>query len=66
MSGSGPRTREAHVAFPGGKTEEGDEGGMYTGSFCSRIRYAMSDAFQLCAKHGRRLVSTSRRAHIPL
>ncbi|KZT06285.1 uncharacterized protein LAESUDRAFT_700637 [Laetiporus sulphureus 93-53] len=30
MSGSGPRTREAHVAFPGGKTEEGDEGGMYT------------------------------------
>ena len=33
MSGSGPRTREAHVAFPGGKTEEGDEGGMYTGTF---------------------------------
>ncbi|KAI0961130.1 hypothetical protein AcV7_000314 [Taiwanofungus camphoratus] len=30
MSGSGPRTREAHVAFPGGKTEEGDEGGLYT------------------------------------
>ncbi|KAI0734003.1 hypothetical protein C8Q72DRAFT_507111 [Fomitopsis betulina] len=30
MSGSGPRTREAHVAFPGGKTEDGDEGGMYT------------------------------------
>ena len=31
MSGSGPNTREAHVAFPGGKTEEGDEGGLYTG-----------------------------------
>ncbi|KAI0651488.1 hypothetical protein C8Q79DRAFT_38338 [Trametes meyenii] len=30
MSGSGPNTREAHVAFPGGKTEEGDEGGLYT------------------------------------
>ncbi|KAI0757344.1 hypothetical protein C8Q80DRAFT_1133148 [Daedaleopsis nitida] len=30
MSGSGPTTREAHVAFPGGKTEEGDEGGLYT------------------------------------
>ncbi|TCD61148.1 hypothetical protein EIP91_008842 [Steccherinum ochraceum] len=30
MSGSGPGTREAHVAFPGGRTEEGDEGGMYT------------------------------------
>ncbi|PCH33305.1 hypothetical protein WOLCODRAFT_86687 [Wolfiporia cocos MD-104 SS10] len=30
MSGSGPRTREAHVAFPGGKMEEGDEGGLYT------------------------------------
>ncbi|KAH9836508.1 uncharacterized protein C8Q71DRAFT_857742 [Rhodofomes roseus] len=30
MSGSGPRTREAHVAFPGGKAEEADEGGMYT------------------------------------
>lgn len=24
-------TREAHVAFPGGRTEEGDEGGLYTG-----------------------------------
>jgi len=23
-------TREAHVAFPGGRTEEGDEGGLYT------------------------------------
>ena len=31
MSGSGPSTREAHVAFPGGKTEDGDEGGLYTG-----------------------------------
>ncbi|KAL6299624.1 hypothetical protein BKA93DRAFT_741965, partial [Sparassis latifolia] len=30
LSGSGPRTREAHVAFPGGKTEESDEGGLYT------------------------------------
>ncbi|KAI0080050.1 hypothetical protein K474DRAFT_1689478 [Panus rudis PR-1116 ss-1] len=30
MSGSGPNTSEAHVAFPGGRTEEGDEGGMYT------------------------------------
>ena len=26
-------TREAHVAFPGGRTEEGDEGGLYTGGF---------------------------------
>lgn len=24
-------TQEAHVAFPGGRTEEGDEGGLYTG-----------------------------------
>jgi hypothetical protein len=23
--------QEAHVAFPGGRTEEGDEGGLYTG-----------------------------------
>ncbi|KAM5532774.1 hypothetical protein V8D89_013571 [Ganoderma adspersum] len=30
MSGTGPSTREAHVAFPGGKTEDGDEGGLYT------------------------------------
>lgn len=31
-----PRNQEdAHVAFPGGRTEEGDEGGLYTGS-CSR------------------------------
>lgn len=28
---SAPRTKEAHVAFPGGKSEEGDEGGLYTG-----------------------------------
>jgi hypothetical protein len=26
---------EAHVAFPGGRTEEGDEGGLYTGIFVS-------------------------------
>ena len=25
-------TRDAHVAFPGGRTEEGDEGGLYTGT----------------------------------
>lgn len=25
-------TKEAHVAFPGGRTEEGDEGGLYTGA----------------------------------
>ena len=24
-------TRDAHVAFPGGRMEEGDEGGLYTG-----------------------------------
>ncbi|KAH9949429.1 hypothetical protein B0H21DRAFT_786614 [Amylocystis lapponica] len=30
LSGSGPRTHDPHVAFPGGKTEEGDEGGLYT------------------------------------
>ena len=29
-----PRHAEdAHVAFPGGRTEEGDEGGLYTGRF---------------------------------
>lgn len=26
---------EAHVAFPGGRAEEGDEGGLYTGIFVS-------------------------------
>lgn len=25
-------TAEAHLAFPGGRTEEGDEGGLYTGT----------------------------------
>lgn len=25
---------EAHVAFPGGRTEPDDEGGMYTGALC--------------------------------
>lgn len=28
---------EAHLAFPGGRTEEGDEGGLYTGS-CVLVR----------------------------
>lgn len=32
MSGGGSHTTDAHVAFPGGKTEEGDEGGLYTGA----------------------------------
>jgi hypothetical protein len=31
-------TKEAHVAFPGGRMEEGDEGGLYTGS----SRYLLS------------------------
>lgn len=26
------KSSEAHVAFPGGRTEEGDEGGCYTGA----------------------------------
>lgn len=35
--GEGPEAtrsaaREAHVAFPGGRMEEGDEGGLYTGT----------------------------------
>ena len=25
-------TREAHVAFPGGRSEQGDEGSLYTGN----------------------------------
>lgn len=31
-SGINENTRDAHVAFPGGRTEEGDEGGLYTGT----------------------------------
>jgi hypothetical protein len=27
-------TREAHVAFPGGRSEQGDEGSLYTGAYC--------------------------------
>jgi len=30
IAGNVAGTKEAHVAFPGGRTEEGDEGGMYT------------------------------------
>jgi len=30
MNEPGQESREAHVAFPGGRTEPGDEGGMYT------------------------------------
>jgi 8-oxo-dGTP pyrophosphatase MutT (NUDIX family) len=29
------RSGETHVAFPGGRMEEGDEGGLYTGMFCA-------------------------------
>jgi len=31
-TGINENTRDAHVAFPGGRTEEGDEGGLYTGT----------------------------------
>jgi hypothetical protein len=30
-------TRDAHVAFPGGRTEEGDEGSLYTGTLYFRL-----------------------------
>ena len=30
-TGINENTRDAHVAFPGGRTEEGDEGSLYTG-----------------------------------
>lgn len=30
-SSKGKSMEEAHLAFPGGRTEEGDEGGLYTG-----------------------------------
>jgi hypothetical protein len=35
---------EAHVAFPGGRTEDGDEGGLYTGMFAiviTNIQYLL-------------------------
>ena len=28
---------DAHVAFPGGRTEEGDEGGLYTGMYVLQL-----------------------------
>jgi len=31
-TGINENTRDAHVAFPGGRTEEGDEGSLYTGT----------------------------------
>ena len=31
FAGNTKVANEAHVAFPGGRTEEGDEGGLYTG-----------------------------------
>jgi hypothetical protein len=39
-------TRDAHVAFPGGRAEEGDEGSLYTGilSFPS----PMAELIQTC------------------
>lgn len=31
-TGINENTRDAHVAFPGGRTEDGDEGSLYTGT----------------------------------
>jgi 8-oxo-dGTP pyrophosphatase MutT (NUDIX family) len=46
-------TKEVHVAFPGGRTEEGDEGGLYTGKFfqtiypsCAYILLAMRQTWE--------------------
>lgn len=42
-----PRLRnnqEAHVAFPGGRTEADDEGGLYTGTFSPFLR----STFRVC------------------
>ena len=31
---SSHNAEDAHVAYPGGRMEEGDEGGLYTGALC--------------------------------
>lgn len=59
----GSRT-EAHLAFPGGRTEEGDEGGLYTGTICvcsSTVTNRLNTT-QPCDKHGRKSVWISQNA----
>ncbi len=58
MSGIGPYTRDAHVAFPGGKTEEGDEGGLYTGEYLPFV-YPRDGGD--CIVRGRRMTHKLRR-----
>lgn len=43
------KSSEAHVAFPGGRTEEGDEGGCYTGArlLCSEMPLAVNNMVSL-------------------
>lgn len=52
-------TSEAHVAFPGGRMEEGDESGSYTGEITLSLLLLFTEFYiQQCAKHGRKLVWT--------
>lgn len=48
--GEGPETshamKEAHVAFPGGRMEEGDEGGLYTGKIHVNFKYSLLISFK--------------------
>jgi hypothetical protein len=49
-------TQEAHVAFPGGRMEADDEGGLYTGMSCATAQPIFSDqrTWQPCGRHGRK------------
>ena len=54
---SPPRnTQEAHVAFPGGRMEPEDEGGLYTGElhpFLDQMTFCLNLS-QLCVRLGRK------------
>ena len=56
---------EAHLAFPGGRMEEGDEGGLYTGTSTLVHQPAVIVSppdTQPCGKHGKKSVWISRSA----
>lgn len=64
---SKPRnTNDAHVAFPGGRMEPDDEGGLYTGMFFYYFPpFHLLISFQPCDKLGKKSVSTWQNVSSP-
>jgi hypothetical protein len=53
------------VAFPGGRMEDGDEDGLYTGEPHIAPKYIQTYPPQQCAKPGKKSASTLPNGHLP-